>query len=148
MPRASGLARVGDSGGGIGSTGFDRFGAAANNSLTTSATQWIQPGSGLVTSTANIAPNIALRGGIITSYALRYDGDVNNVGGQTVQFFVRLDGAPFLLVAGLATSAGSFFSSGILATPQPYVVGSRIEIALEPSAILTTAIHLVTVSVG
>jgi len=126
----------------------DRFGVGANDSLTTSATQWIQPGSGLVTSTANIAPAIAIRNGTLTTYALRFDGDAANVAGQTVQFFCRLDGTPFLLVAGLATTAGAKFSTGLLAVPQPFVIGSRIEIALEPSAVLSAALHLICVSLG
>jgi hypothetical protein len=125
-----------------------RFSAGANASLTNQAAQWIPVGSGAATSLTAIAYQLAVRNDQITTAVIRYIGDAANVAGQTITFFGRLNGATFLIVAGLPSTANAHTSRVTFATPIDIAVGDVLELGLEPSAALTAVLTLVAVSLG
>ncbi len=125
-----------------------RFGATAAASLTNGAVQWIPVGTGSATSLTELVPQLAIRRSQLTAFAIRYIGNVANIAGQTLTFFGRLNGATFLIVAGLATTAGAKTSNGVFTTAIDLAKGDVLELGLEPSAALTAVVTHVTVSLG
>lgn len=135
----------------------EQISVGADASLTNAATQWIPMGSGLVTSLTNIAPGLAVRDLSITRAVYLFSGNAANVAGQTVQFFVRVNGAVVaVLDSGIPTTAGVktrlvefATSSGYQgSSPLEIAAGSRIDIGLEPSAALTAALVQIGVVLG
>ncbi len=126
----------------------DRVSVSADASLTNNQTQWIPPGNGLATSLTDVSPTMAIREDTLTQFTLRFVGDAANIAGETLDFFARVDGQTFLIAAAVPTTAGIQSRSGTL--PLPIVVGrgTKIDIGLDPSAVLTAVVTLIAVSLG
>jgi hypothetical protein len=115
---------------------------SADASVVTAAAQNVPP-SGTVTSTTGTRGIVSGRNTSVISRArVRFVGDAANVGGQTIQLAVLVNGvaiATAILATPLATTAG-VKSGTVDFTPTTLAEGDVVRVTLTPSALLTAVV--------
>ena len=123
---------------------------AAFSSLTTQVAQALPPGSGALSSSADLTLGaIATAGGTISRMSVQFTGNASNVGGQTITAQVFKNGlavAP-AIITGLATTAGNK-TAQLTFAPTAYLPGDVLSIQILPSGVLTAALADVMASVS
>ena len=126
------------------------FEFAANASTVTATAQNV-PKSGLATSdTATIGHLSGRNTSVISRMRVRFVGDAANVGGQTVNVALLVDGvaiASATLAVPLAATAGTKTGT-VDFTPTAIAEGAYVRCTITPSALLTAVLTNVNVAVS
>lgn len=120
----------------------------ADASVVNAAAQNVPPGFAAATSTTSTAGYTCGRNtSVISRCRVTFTGDAANVGGQTIQVAVFVNGvaiASAVLTTALATTAGAK-SGTVDFTPTTLAEGDVVRVTLTPSALLTAVVTNPTV---